>query len=85
MSMIDKEKILKYNFELCYILEDRVRSVNSAREELQDAKNCATRAKIHQLAKPAFRDALEGFDKKKKTSTFILMALAQFPIKYKYE
>ena len=62
-----------------------MRSVYSAREELQNAKNCATRAKIHQLAKPAFRDALEGFDKRKKTSTFILMALAQFPIKNKYE
>ena len=62
-----------------------MRNVNFARVELLDAKNCATRAKIHQLAKPAFRNALEGFDKKKKTSTFILMSLAQFPIKYKYE
>ena len=42
-----------------------MRSVNSARVELQDAKNSATRAKIHQLAKHAFRDALEGFDQRK--------------------
>ena len=49
-----------------------MRSVNSAREELQDAKNCATRAKIHQLAKPAFRNALEGFDKIKKNINIYL-------------
>ena len=43
-----------------------MRNVNFARVELLDAKNCATRAKIHQLAKPAFRNALEGFDQRKK-------------------
>ena len=49
-----------------------MRSVNSARVELQDAKNSATRAKIHQLAKLAFRDALEGFDKRRKHQHFII-------------
>ena len=49
-----------------------MRSVYSAREELQNAKNCATRAKIHQLAKLAFRDALEGFDKRRKHQHFII-------------
>ena len=48
-----------------------MRSVNSAREELQDAKNCATRAKIHQLVKPAFRNALEGFDKIKHINIYL--------------
>ena len=52
-----------------------MRSVYSAREELQNAKYCATRAKIHQLAKPAFRDALEGFYKRRKHQHFIIIII----------